>query len=63
MKKIIDLTKICSYDGMCMLSEKNQNKYQHGWCYGERFGCEECPLKSPYALIHIKSRRKYENYD
>ena len=60
MEKIIDITEeICNYDGMCMLSDKNSDKYQHGWCYGDKFGCDECPLKSKYAIIEVKEN-KYE---
>lgn len=59
MKVKIDITAICNYDGMCLLSEYLANEYEHAFCYGGKFdkGCKECPLKSKIATIDIKEDR------
>lgn len=54
MKKKFDITEICNYDGLCMLSDKNSDKYGYAWCYGEKFGCAECPLKDKIITINVK---------
>ena len=59
MKVKIDITTLCNYDGMCLLSDYLANEYEHAYCYGIKFekGCKECPLKNKIAVIDIKDDR------
>lgn len=51
----VDITEMCNYDGECLLSKKNQ-EHGHGFCYGSKYGTEECPLFWNSATICIKDK-------
>ena len=54
---IVD-TSICNYDGKCQFC----NKGGYGWCYGEKYGTDECPLKSKYIIVEYKDDKWEEDF-
>ena len=38
-----DITNICNYDGSCAFSERKGTGF--AYCYGEKYGTYECPLR------------------
>lgn len=57
--KVINITngERCSYDGSCFFTRG------HGfaWCYGQRYGTDECPLKDCNVVVHFKDGMEPED--
>lgn len=47
-----DITEICNYDGSCSFSKRDGTGY--GYCYGEKYGTCECPLRDKMIEVSIK---------
>lgn len=45
-----DITNICNYDGSCAFLEGTGFAY----CYGEKYGTCECPLRENMIEVSIK---------
>lgn len=47
-----DITEICNYDGSCAFSKREGTGF--GYCYGEKYGTCECPLKDKMIEVSLK---------
>ena len=61
MKKYVEVVEsgICNYDGACMFGNDGKG---HAFCYGEKFGTAECPLKDSKVLVSFKDGRIYHPF-
>lgn len=49
-----DITEICNYDGFCAFQPGKGFAY----CYGEKYGTCECPLKDNMIEVSLKDDRE-----
>lgn len=54
MKVKFDITEICNYDGFCAFQPGKGFAY----CYGEKYGTCECPLKDNMIEVSLKDDRE-----
>lgn len=47
-----DITNICNYDGSCAFLEREGTGF--AYCYGEKYGTCECPLRENMIEVSIK---------
>lgn len=59
MEKYVEVVKsgICNYDGACQFGNHDEG---FDFCYGEKFGTAECPLKNSKVLVSFKDGRIYD---
>ena len=57
MKIKFDITDICNYDGSCAFTNNG-----FGYCYSEKYGTCECPLKDKIIEVSIKDECKEDLY-
>lgn len=57
MKDFVDVVKegICNYDGKCMFRNEDTG---YAYCYGQKYGTDECPLKTNIVLVYFKDGRE-----
>lgn len=60
MKQFINIvdSQICNYDGKCMLRDEDTG---YAYCYGEKYGTEECPLFSNFIFVYFKDGKEMDN--
>ena len=60
MKQFIDVVdeEICNYDGKCLFRNDDTG---YAYCYGEKYGTEECPLFSKFIFVHFKDGKEMNN--
>lgn len=54
MDKYVDIVEsgICNYDGACQFGNHDKG---YAFCYGEKFGTAECPLKDSKVLVSLRA--------
>ena len=57
MKQFINVVdeQIRNYDGKCMLRDEDTG---YSYCYGERYGTDECPLYTNMVQVFFKDGRE-----
>ena len=57
MKQFINVVdeQICNYDGKCMLRDEDTG---YSYCYGEKYGTDECPLYTNMVQVFFKDGRE-----
>lgn len=59
MEKYVEVVKtnICNYDGACQFGNDDKG---YSFCYGEKFGTAECPLKDSKVLVSFRDEGVYD---
>ena len=55
-----DITEICNYDGSCAFLNRDGTGF--GYCYGEKYGTCECPLRDKMIEVSLKDERLDDVY-